>query len=81
MYIYSPIVDPAKVGDTTAPGLHVIPADHTLVRALSLFAEFKRAHYVPLCTTRCNFICILIHNEAGAKMKFTSGRFVVMLIF
>lgn len=81
MYIYLPIADPTVVGDVTTPFFGVVPVDHTPVRALSLLAEFKLAHYVPFCTTRCNIICILIYNEAGEKMSLTSGRVVVSLTF
>lgn len=81
MYIYSPIVSPTIVGDVTAPLLRVVPVDYTPVRAAHVFAEFKRAHYVPLRSTRCNIIRILIYNEVGEKMQFKYGRVVVTLHF
>lgn len=75
MYIYSPILD------LTTLLLRVVPIDRTSARALSVFAEFNHAHYVPLGTTRCSIFQILIHNEAGEEMKFTFGKVVVSLHF
>ena len=79
MYIYTNIIEPRIVGDTTARLLRVIPAGKK--QGESVMMDMKNIQYMDVTNPDFDTVEILICDETGKKVPFTTGRVVVTLHF
>ena len=80
LYVYVSVAEPRPVGDTMSPLLRVIPIDS--VRSdTSNYMEFKNIQFVPVSNTNTDLIEVLIRNDTGATIPFTSGKVVLTVVF
>lgn len=79
VYVYCDLVSARQVGDTMAPLLRIVPMkDKTQELTHHIFEE---PHYVPLSRLQFNTAEVLLTNDRGTPVSFTSGNTVATLHF
>lgn len=79
VYVYCDLVSPRQVGDTTAPLLRICPIQNKSKEMTHLI--FEKPHYVPLSRLQFNTAEVLLTNDKGKPIAFTSGTSIVTLHF
>lgn len=79
MYVYTNIIEPRIVGDTTARLLRVIPSGKKQGESVTM--DMQNIQYMDVTNPDFDTVEILICDETGKKVPFTTGRVVVTLHF
>jgi hypothetical protein len=77
LYVYTDVVEPRLVGDSTARLLRVIPVKGKQGDMTSL--DMRKVHYVDMSNGDFDNIEILICDDNGQVVPFAAGRVVVTL--
>ena len=79
IYVYCDITRSRQVGDTMAPLLRIIPIkDH---KEHVVYHTFDKPHYVPLSRPQFNTVEVLLTNDTGKTIAFSSGSVIATLHF
>lgn len=76
LYVYSDLAAPRFVGDVLAPLLRVVPIDSTK-RFSDQYVDFTNIQYIPIANFSSDLINVLIRQDNGEEVPFTSGKVVL----
>lgn len=79
VYVYCDLVAARPVGDVLVPLLRTVPILDT--RSGTVFRIYDKPHYVPISRFSIDTVEILLTNDKGTTMPFTTGSSVVTLHF
>lgn len=79
IYVYTDIVQPQFVGDTTAPLLRIVPVDRNTNTIQYLV--FPVLDYFPVSRSRIDTIEIDLRTDFGENLIFEAGKVIVKLQF
>lgn len=77
LYVYTDVVKPRIVGDSTARLLRVVPVEGK--QGDMIWLDMRNAHYVDMSNQDFDCIEILICDDNGQRIPFAAGRVVVTL--
>lgn len=80
LYIYSNLVKPYRVGDTTAPLLRTVGVDNRS-RYTNIDKEFRNIHYHEVDTISSDIVEVDIRRDNGDRIPFTGGKTVLIVHF
>ena len=79
LYVYCDLLQHTHVGDIKAPLLRVVASDGETGDVITRY--YERPRYVPLQKKSFDTIQLIIRNDLGEKILFTSGKVLVTLHF
>ena len=79
VFVYCDLVASRPVGDVMVPLLRAVPSVEK--NSSSIFRIYDKPHYIPLSRFSFDTVEILLCNELGETLPFTSGTSVLTLHF
>ena len=80
VYVYSDIIKPQIVGETTTPLLRIVNWNHTS-KEENTSLTFEQLYFSPLKNAHFDTINILLLDDTGREIVFEYGKVVVVLEF
>jgi hypothetical protein len=77
LFVYTDIIEPRIVGDATARLLRVVPVRGEQGETTTM--DLRNVHYMDVSNREFDCLEILICDDAGQKIPFTTGRVIVTL--
>lgn len=81
LFVYSDIVEPQLVGDTSAPLVRIIGIEQKSDYGKVIVKTYESPHYLPLLKRQFETIEIDIRDSTGASAPFQYGPVIVKLHF
>ena len=77
LYIYCDLVLPRQVGDVMAPLLRIVPLKDRESQMAHYI--FEKPHYIPMSRIQFNTLEMLLTNDKGVPVSFSSGSTIATL--